>query len=102
MGRIGKRALEIPAGVAVKIDGGRIEVKGPKGTLVLVLRPQVTVKIEENKLLTVCATDDRTALAMHGMYNALIKNMLTGVTAGFQKDLDLPAVDLDLDPGRYF
>ncbi|MFA5113598.1 MAG: 50S ribosomal protein L6 [Candidatus Margulisiibacteriota bacterium] len=92
MGRIGKRALAIPAGVEVKIDNGQIQVKGPKGTLVQALRPQVAVKVEDKKLLTVCTTEERLAQAMQGMYNALIKNMFTGVTTGFQKDLDLVGV----------
>lgn len=92
MGRIGKRALEIPAGVEVKIDNGQIQVKGPKGTLVQELRPQVAVKVEDKKLFTVCTSEERLAQAMQGMYNALIKNMFTGVTTGFQKDLDLVGV----------
>jgi large subunit ribosomal protein L6 len=92
MGRIGKRALTIPAGVEIKVDDGRIQVKGPKGTLVQELRPQVAVKVEGGSVLTVCQSDERLALAMQGMYNALIKNMITGVTAGFQKDLDLVGV----------
>jgi large subunit ribosomal protein L6 len=92
MGRIGKRKLDIPAGVEVKIGDGQIQVKGPKGTLVQTIRPQVTLKVEDKKILTLCAGDERQALAMQGMYNALIKNMITGVTAGFQKDLDLVGV----------
>ncbi|MCU0640582.1 MAG: 50S ribosomal protein L6 [Candidatus Margulisbacteria bacterium] len=91
-GRIGKRELAIPAGVEVKVSDGQVVVKGPKGTLTQALRPQVAVKVEGQKVLTVCATSERLAQAMQGLYNSLIKNMITGVTTGFQKDLDLVGV----------
>jgi large subunit ribosomal protein L6 len=92
MGRIGRRILEIPAGVEVKVDDGKVTVKGPKGSLVQSYKPVIKIKIEGNKLSTVCEAEDSAARAMHGLYNSLIKNMLDGVTKGFEKNLDLVGV----------
>ena len=92
MGRIGKRILAIPAGVEIKILDGKIQVKGPKGALTQEYQPRVQMKIEENKFHTLCETDDRQTLALQGTYNALVKNMITGVTAGFEKNLELVGV----------
>jgi len=92
MGRIGKRILEIPSGTEVKIEGNKIMVKGPKGALTQTFLPQVQVKVEENKVFTLCESEDRKVLALQGLYNSLIKNMLDGVTKGFEKSLDLVGV----------
>lgn len=92
MGRIGKRALEIPQGVEVKVEDRKVIVKGPKGTLIQSYLPEVQVKVENNKILTICESDDRKVLALQGLYNSLIKNMLDGVTKGFEKSLDLVGV----------
>jgi large subunit ribosomal protein L6 len=92
MGRIGKRILSIPAGVEVKIIDGKIQVKGPKGTLMQAYQPLVQVKVEDGKFYTLCESTDRRALALQGTYNALVKNMIVGVTAGFEKNLELVGV----------
>lgn len=92
MGRIGRRVLAIPPGVEVKVEEGKVRVKGPRGTLVQSLLPVVEIKVEENKLLTLCRSEDRESLALQGTFNALIKNMITGVTTGFEKDLELIGV----------
>jgi len=92
MGRIGKRQLVIPAGVEVKVAGGEIHVKGPKGTLVQTYVPAIEIKVAEGKVLTLCTADDTKTAALQGLYNSLIKNMIVGVTAGFQKELDLVGV----------
>lgn len=89
MGRIGKRVLAVPAGVEIKIDDGKIQVKGPKGTLTQEYLPAVKMKVEDQKFYALCETDGRKELALQGTYNALVKNMIVGVTAGFQKELDL-------------
>jgi large subunit ribosomal protein L6 len=95
MGRIGRRVLAIPAEVEIKIDDGKIQVKGPKGTLTQeylpVVKPTIVgkMKVEDQKFYVLCETDDRKALALQGTYNALVKNMIAGVTNGFQKELDL-------------
>jgi large subunit ribosomal protein L6 len=92
MGRIGRRILEIPSGTEVKVEGDKIIVKGPKGTLTQTFLPPVQVKVEENKVFTLCESEDRKVLALQGLYNSLIKNMLEGVTKGFEKSLDLVGV----------
>lgn len=92
MGRIGKRALAIPAGVEVKIEAGKITVKGPKGTLVQEFNPEVTVKVVDKNVLTICDSLEKRLRAQQGLYNSLIKNMMTGVTQGFEKQLELVGV----------
>jgi large subunit ribosomal protein L6 len=92
MGRIGKRIIDIPAGVEVKISDGKIEVKGPKGTLVQEFLPMVEMTVADKKLQTLCQSPDRQAVALQGTYNALVKNMIAGVTTGFQKELDMVGV----------
>lgn len=92
MARIGKRILTIPAGVEVKVADGRISVKGPKGTLTQTYLPAIRIEVKDNKVTTLCDATDPKTLALHGLYNSLIKNMLDGVTKGFTKDLDLVGV----------
>lgn len=89
MGRIGKRILEVPGGVEVKVEDGKIMVKGPKGTLIQVYNPVVEVRSEGNRVLTLCEAEDQRLRALHGLYNSLIKNMIEGVTKGFEKKLEL-------------
>src|SRR3989338_7424493 len=92
MGRIGKRILAIPDKVEVKVDDGKITVKGPKGTLTQDFRPEIEIKVEGKNVLTVCRAEGNGPAALQGTYNALVKNMLTGVTAGFTKELELMGV----------
>ncbi len=92
MARIGKRALTVPNGVEVKVIDGVIEVKGPKGTLKQAYDHRVTVKVEGGKVMTLTAGSDNESLALQGLYNSLLKNMMTGVTAGFEKDLEMVGV----------
>lgn len=92
MARIGKRALVIPGGVEVKAIDGVIEVKGPKGTLKQAHDERVTLKVESGKVMTLTAGTDNQSLALQGLYNSLLKNMMTGVTAGFEKDLEMVGV----------
>jgi large subunit ribosomal protein L6 len=92
MGRIGKRILTIPAGVEVKVADGVITVKGPKATLKQEYDHRVTLKVEAGQVTTLIAADDNESLALQGLYNSLLKNMITGVTAGFEKDLEMVGV----------
>ncbi len=92
MARIGKRILTVPKGVEVKVDGSRLTVKGPKGTLLEELRPEVKVVVDGDKVSTVCGGDDARTRALHGLYNSLLKNMLDGVVQGYQKELELIGV----------
>jgi large subunit ribosomal protein L6 len=92
MARIGKRVLEIPKGVEVKVGDGRITVKGPKATLLQDFRPEIQVIVDQDKITTLCESQDSRTLSLQGLYNSLIKNMIDGVTKGFQKELDLVGV----------
>jgi large subunit ribosomal protein L6 len=92
MSRIGKKPIDVPAGVTVTLDGRMVTVKGPRGTLTRQLPPIVTVK-QEGSVITVVRPDDETASkAMHGLTRTLVANMVEGVTKGFQKNLDIVGV----------
>jgi len=92
MARIGKRTLIVPAGVEVKVTDGVISVKGPKGTLTQSYDHRVTVKVEAGKVTTLIGAADNESLALQGLYNSLLKNMIVGVTTGFEKDLEMVGV----------
>ena len=89
MSRIGRLPIAVPAGVTVTIDESNlVTVKGPKGTLSQQVNPDITVKQEGNELLVTRPTDDKNHRALHGLYRALIHNMVVGVTEGFSKTLE--------------
>lgn len=92
MSRIGRMPIAIPSGVQVTIDGKKIEVKGPKGTLTRTIRPEITVTQEDGFLHVTRPNDDAQNRAYHGLTRALLANMVTGVTTGFEKKLDLVGV----------
>ena len=93
MSRIGKKPVEIPAKVEVTIDKSNVvTVKGPKGTLTQTVDPDITVKVEEGKVLLERPTEQKRHKALHGLYRALIANMVTGVNTGFKQDLELVGV----------
>jgi large subunit ribosomal protein L6 len=94
MSRIGRAPVAIPSGVNVKQDGPQLLVEGGKGTLSLTIPPSLAVAVEGQRML-VTRTDDGTAAsgkAMHGLYRALIANMVQGVHAGFSKELEIVGV----------
>jgi large subunit ribosomal protein L6 len=89
MSRIGRLPVTLPKGVDAKIDGNTLKVKGPKGELTQTFHPNVSLK-QENGTLTVARKDDEKATrALHGLTRALIANMVTGVTTGYQRDLEI-------------
>lgn len=93
MSRIGKLPIAIPKGVQVKVEAGQVEVKGPKGTLARPIPPCVQVNTDDGRILvTREESDDRRGKAMHGLARALINNMVTGVTQGFEKKLEIIGV----------
>lgn len=92
MGRIGKREIVIPAGVEVKVTDGQIQVKGPKGLLLQTYRPVIKIVVEGNKVSTLSQSKDPQQLAMQGLYNSLIMNMIDGVVKGFEKRLEMVGV----------
>lgn len=92
MSRVGKLPISIPSGVDIKVAGGNIEVKGPKGILALAMHPAVAVNIEGNSAILVPADNSIVARQQHGLRRALLANAVTGVTKGFEKALDVVGV----------
>ena len=91
MSRIGKSPITIPAGVEVTLGEGVITVKGKLGELTQEFS-DVTVKIEDNQVIVERSSDYKTERAKHGLYRALINNMIVGVSEGFTKELELVGV----------
>ena len=90
MSRIGKMPITVPAGVTVTVDENNfVTVKGPKGTLTQQVNPDITLKQEGNILTLERPTDSKPHKAMHGLYRALVHNMVVGVTDGFTKTLEM-------------
>lgn len=90
MSRIGRLPITVPAGVTVTVDADNlVTVKGPKGTLSQQVNSAITVKQEGNVLTLERPTDSKPHKAMHGLYRALVHNMVVGVTDGFTKTLEL-------------
>ena len=90
MSRIGKLPITVPAGVTVTVDENNlVTVKGPKGTLSQQVNPDITLKQEGNILTLERPSDSKPHRAMHGLYRALVHNMVVGVTDGFTKTLEM-------------
>ncbi|MCK9404274.1 MAG: 50S ribosomal protein L6 [Chitinophagaceae bacterium] len=93
MSRIGKQPVVIPAGVAITLNSDNIvTVKGPKGELKEAIDRDITVTIREGEVVFVRPTDQIRHRAMHGLYRALVGNMVKGVTEGYKKELELVGV----------
>jgi large subunit ribosomal protein L6 len=92
MSRIAKYPVEVPKNVEVTLKEDQITVKGPLGTLIQALTGDVTVKLDEGKLTFVAANESRHANAMSGTVRALVANMVTGVSKGFERKLMLVGV----------
>jgi large subunit ribosomal protein L6 len=92
MSRIGKQPIEIPAGVEVSFEGQTVRVKGPKGELTQALLEHVTAKQEGSQLIVERIDETRQARSYHGLYRTLLSNMVTGVSEGFSKNLEIVGV----------
>lgn len=92
MSRIGKKPIEVPTGVTVTIAGSDVTVKGPKGELTRTFNPDITITQEDNILTVTRPSDAKNHRALHGTTRALISNMVEGVSAGFEKSLELIGV----------
>ena len=92
MSRIGKNPIAIPAGVTVEVNNSIVTVKGKLGQLTQSYTNNVTVKLEDGQVLVERAADSKQERAQHGLYRALINNMVTGVSTGFTKELELVGV----------
>ena len=92
MSRIGRKPINIPAGVDVKLNANVMTVKGPKGTLTQELHPAMAIAIEGNEILVTRPNDAKENRSLHGLTRTLIHNMVVGVTEGFKKELDVNGV----------
>lgn len=92
MSRIGKQPIPIPEGVEIKLEGDVIAVKGPKGMLERRIHPKVQVQVDPGHLIVSVAEQSREARSYHGLFRALIANMVTGVTNGFEKNLEIVGI----------
>jgi large subunit ribosomal protein L6 len=92
MSRIGNKPIEIPAGVTVDVGQGRVTVNGPKGELTQVIDRAMEVKVDDGVLTVARPTDRGEHRALHGLTRSLIQNMVTGVTDGFEKRLQITGV----------
>ena len=92
MSRVGKKIIDIPSGVEIKIDGNTVTVKGPKGELTRTFNEELTYKLEDNTLEVVRPSDSKAHKTIHGTTRALIANMVEGVSKGFEKNLELIGV----------
>jgi large subunit ribosomal protein L6 len=92
MSRIGRSPIPVPAGVEVTLGDQRVTVKGPKGTLARSVPGEITVRQEDSTLLVERPNDERVNRALHGLTRSLVNNMVVGVTAGFNKDLEIVGV----------
>jgi large subunit ribosomal protein L6 len=89
MSRIGKKPIELPKGVDIKVEGSEVTVKGPKGELKRSIDPRLTLAREDGHLLVKRGSDERQERALHGLTRALVANMVTGVSTGFTKVLEI-------------
>jgi len=93
MSRIGNKAITLPDKVKVSVDAaGTVNVEGPKGKLSWTLPKDITAKLEGQTLQLNRPDDNRRSKAMHGLARALVQNMITGVSAGFKRDLEIHGV----------
>ncbi|MCR6543969.1 50S ribosomal protein L6 [Dehalobacterium formicoaceticum] len=92
MSRIGKMPIVIPAGVNVTMDGNSVRVKGPKGELNRNFHPEISINQEGDQILVTRPSDNKDHRALHGLTRTLLNNMVTGVTQGFEKKLELVGV----------
>jgi large subunit ribosomal protein L6 len=90
--RVGRLPVGIPSGVDVKISGSHVRIKGPKGELEYTFTPEIKIEVKENEIQVSRPSDARDMRSLHGTTRALIQNMVTGVTDGFQKELQLVGV----------
>jgi large subunit ribosomal protein L6 len=109
MSRVGLKPISLPEKVAIKVDGNNVQVEGPKGKLDFAVPAGISLKAEDGNVIVSRATEQRQHRALHGTVRSIVNNMITGVSAGFVKDLEIHGVglraavkgsDLDLSLGR--
>jgi len=90
--RIGRKPVPIAAGIIVKVTDGVVKVNGPKGELQAKVHPDITVEVKNNEVRISRHADDKSHRALHGLWRALIANMVKGVTEGYEKKLEIVGV----------
>ncbi len=97
MSRVGKKPIAVPSGVEVKIEGSRVRVKGSKGELECEFDPNMKIESQNGQIVVTRPDDNRTNRALHGLTRALLNNMVTGVSEGFFKQLNIVGVGYKVD-----
>ena len=92
MSRIGRAPITVPSGVEITVADRQVTVKGPNGSLSRPVPGEITIRQEDSTLLVERPNDERHNRALHGLTRSLVANMVTGVTAGFTKDLEIVGV----------
>lgn len=92
MSRIGRKPITVPSGVDITLDNSVITVKGPKGTLTRELHKDMKVSVEDNQILVERPSDNKLHRSLHGTTRSVVSNMVSGVTEGFTKTLELVGV----------
>lgn len=97
MSRVGKKPIPIPKGVKIVGEKDLVAVEGPKGKLVQRISPDISLEIGEKEIVVSRPSDSKRHRAMHGLYRALIANMITGVTKGFSRSLEIEGVGFKIE-----
>ena len=92
MSRIGNKPITVPAGIDVAIDGQKITVKGPKGTLERIVNDNISIKLENGVIVVTRPNDEKENRSLHGLTRTLINNMIEGVSNEFSKQLEINGV----------
>ena len=101
MSRIGKKAIPLPKGVTVTVEGTVVKVKGPKGELQRTVHPELSVKLENNELTVSRPSEETRHKALHGLTRTLVANMVEGTSTGFRKTLELVGVGYKAEARPY-
>ena len=97
MSRVGKKPIAVPSGVEVKIEGSTVRVKGSKGELVREFSPNIKIASQDGQIVVTRPNDERINRALHGLTRALLNNMVTGVSEGYLKQLNIVGVGYKVD-----
>jgi len=99
MSRIGKKPISIPSGVEVHVGNGVVQVKGPKGSLLVDLMPSIDAQVEGGQLKISRSNEERQTRAYHGLNRALLANAVTGVSQGWKKELEIVGIGFRAEKG---
>ena len=92
MSRIGNKPIAVPKGVTIELEGSHLRVKGPKGTLEQSFRPEIEIRQEDGQIVVTRPFEDKLHRSLHGLTRTLIANMVTGVTEGYTRTLEIAGV----------